>query len=257
MVDIKLERNVIGDKTVLCVVTARAGSKGIPGKNFRELLGKPLFMWSVLAAEQSQYVDGVILSSDCQECLRIFDEYRMVRDKDDKRLIGWILRPDEYSTDISKNEEAIIHTLEMTNEAFDVVINLQPTSPCRISRLLDNCLKLYGDGNYNSLLTATKDTPFLWQLRQGNWEYVIGDDCCKRPMRQEIFEDKINSDFLMHDNGNIYITDVDVMLETRCRIGDKHVVYETYGINSLQIDTEFDFLLIEQIAKVKNLESLI
>lgn len=245
---------MIGNKTVLCVVTARAGSKGIPGKNFRELLGKPLFMWSVLAAEQSQYVDGVILSSDCQECLKIFDDYRMTRDKDDKRLIGWILRPDEYSTDTSKNEEAIIHALEMINEAFDVVINLQPTSPVRSNNLLDRAIEAYGEGDFDSLLTATKDTPFLWRKKDGKWEYPVDfNDCCNRKMRQEFDE----CEFVYHDNGCIYITDVDVMFGTECRIGDKPCVFETEGLDSLQIDKEHDFLLIEQIAKIKNLESLI
>jgi len=76
-------------------------------------------------------------------------------------------------------------------------------------------------------------------------------------MRQEIFEDNMNSDFFMHDNGNIYIIDANILLETVCRISDKYMIYETTGINNLQIDTEFDFKLIECMAKVYNLESLI
>ena len=55
---------MIKGKKVLSVITARADSKGLPGKNYRELLGKPLFMWSVEASLKSQYVDEVAISSN-------------------------------------------------------------------------------------------------------------------------------------------------------------------------------------------------
>ena len=63
---------MIGNKKVLAVILARKGSKGIPGKNFRDLLGKPLFLWSVEAALQSKYIDDVFLSSNCKQCEKIF-----------------------------------------------------------------------------------------------------------------------------------------------------------------------------------------
>ena len=65
---------MIGNKKILCVVTARAGSKGLPGKNYKELMGKPLFVWSMLAGINSKYVDNTILSSNCDECLNICND---------------------------------------------------------------------------------------------------------------------------------------------------------------------------------------
>ncbi|RYE87047.1 MAG: hypothetical protein EOO75_14955, partial [Myxococcales bacterium] len=55
---------MIGDARVLALITARGGSKGLPGKNVRPLGGRPLVAWSVEAARASRYVDRVVLSSD-------------------------------------------------------------------------------------------------------------------------------------------------------------------------------------------------
>ncbi len=247
---------MIGSKKILCVVTARAGSKGISGKNYRDLLGKPLFMWSMLAAEQSQYVDGIILSTNCKECIRICEEYYDKRDEDG-RLFGYILRPEEYSTNTSKNEEALIHAMEFLKDDdlnYDIVVNLQPTSPCRLGGLLDRCIETYDEGGHDSLLVATKDTPFLWQYKDKKWIYEVDkNNCCDRKMRQDFEE----SEFMYHDNGNIYITDSRILLDTGCRIGYNPCVFETKGMNGIQIDKEFDFEVIEDMAKARKLDSLI
>ena len=253
---------MIENKKILVVVTARAGSKGIPMKNVRDLLGKPLFMWSVEAGLQSKYVDEVLLSSNCIDCLSIFQDYSIKRDEDMEEGYEYVLpslsvvtRPEKYSTDTSKNEDALIHALKIVGPSnFDVVINLQPTSPVRLNGLLDETIEVYIKGGYDSLLTASKDTPFIWQKIDGEWVYTVDrNGCCNRKMRQEFNKDE----FVYHDNGCIYITDVNVMLETECRIGSNPYIYETEGINNIQIDEEFDFELIENLAKVKGLTSLI
>lgn len=246
---------MINGKKILCIVTARSGSKGIPGKNYRDLLGKPLFVWSLEAGLQSKYVDDVAISSNCKECKRIYDEEEHLSEflGEEQKAI-WVQRPEEFSTGTSKNEDALIHVLNTLDEQYDIVINLQPTSPCRRDGLLDKCVEEYYRGDYDSLLTASKDTPFIWQKINGEWRYPVDkNDCCERKMRQEFDEDE----FVYHDNGCIYITDVNVMLKTECRIGNKPCVFETSGLDSLQIDEEHDFMLIEQMAKVKGLTALI
>jgi CMP-N-acetylneuraminic acid synthetase len=77
---------VINGKKILSVITARKGSKGIPGKNFRELMGIPLFMWSVYASISSKYVDKTVISSNCGECHEIFLSFLHARS-------GSLIRP--------------------------------------------------------------------------------------------------------------------------------------------------------------------
>jgi N-acylneuraminate cytidylyltransferase len=241
----------------LAVILARAGSKGIPGKNYRDLLGKPLFWWSVDAAVQSKYVDTVVISSNCEHCeeeyVRWITDESMTKKHVDSVI--WVNRPDELSGDLSKNEDALIHALNcFKSDKYDIVVNLQVTSPCRLEGLVDRCIEAYDEGGYDSLLTGTKDTPFLWKKENGKWIYPVDNhDCCDRKMRQEFKEDE----FTYHDNGNLYITESRILLDRECRIGYNPCVFETKGINGLQIDEEFDFDLIETMAKVKKLGSLI
>ena len=257
---------MINGKKILAVILARAGSKGIPMKNVRDLLGKPLFMWSVEAALKSKYVDKIVISSNCPFCKLAYHTSVAKKQIDVNNMtkqgrVEWINRPEEISGDLSKNEDALIHSLHhmrLYGWSPDIVLNLQVTSPCRLGELTDRCIEAYDEGGYDSLLTAKKDTPFLWRKENGKWIYPVDNhDCCDRKMRQE-FKDTIeNSEFVWHDCGSIFMTDTKVLLEKKCRIGKNPCVYEVDGINSLQIDEEFDFLLIENMAKVLKLDSLI
>jgi CMP-N-acetylneuraminic acid synthetase len=248
---------MIGNKKVLAVILARKGSKGIPGKNYRELLGKPLFWWSVDAAAQSKYIDTIVISSNCERCEEEYVKWITDEQMTEKHVnsIIWIDRPEEISGDLSKNEDALIHALNsFESREYDIVVNLQVTSPCRLDGLVDKCIEEYDKGGYDSLLTGSKDTPFLWRKKDGKWTYPVDyNDCCDRKMRQEFKE----AEFVYHDCGNIFMTDVNVLLDTGCRIGYNPCVFEVEGLNGLQIDTKFDFDLIESMAKVKKLESLI
>ena len=247
---------MINGKRVLAVVLARAGSKGIPGKNYRYLLGEPLFWWSVEAGLQSKYIDTVVVSSNCKKCKEIYDENKsLIEFSGEEFNIEWIDRPDEISGDLSKNEDALIHALDcLESDKYDIVVNLQVTSPCRLDGLVDRCIEEYDEGGYDSLLTGTKDTPFLWKKENGKWKYPVDyNDCCNRKMRQEFEE----FEFTYHDNGNLYITDAKILLDKKCRIGYNPCVFETKGIKGLQIDEEFDFELIETMVEAKKLGSLI
>ena len=249
---------MINDKKIIVVITARAGSKGIPMKNVRPLMGMPLFLWSVEAAKQSKYVDTIILSTNCDRCKREWLEYvKSLDDKDSVKFI-FIQRTEELSTDTSKNEDALIHAVNFCKDHYDleygIIVNLQPTSPVRGNGLLDRCIEAYDEGGYDSLLTAKKDTPFLWQQVNGKWEYTVDKNhCCNRKMRQEFKEDE----FVWHDCGSVFITDKKVLLDIECRIGKNPCIFEVEGLDALQIDEEFDFSLIEQIAHVKDLKSLV
>jgi CMP-N,N'-diacetyllegionaminic acid synthase len=250
---------MINGKKILSVITARKGSKGVTGKNYKELLGVPLFLWSVFCSLQSKYIDKTVISSNCEECKKLYFDHL---EKDNSLyVVDWIQRPDEFSTDTSKNEEALIHatiySIQHLNLDPDIIVNLQPTSPVRTGNLLDRCIEEYASGDYDSLLTGSKLTPFLWQKINGKWKYISGNDCCNRKMRQHFLEDDENSQFVMHDSGNVFMMDTDVLLKTQCRIGKKPCVFEIDKMNSIDIDSEFDFQLIENMAKANNLTSLI
>ena len=66
---------MIGGKSVLAIIPARSGSKGLPGKNIRPMCGKPLVGWSILQGLESQYIDEVLVTTDSQEILDIAKQF--------------------------------------------------------------------------------------------------------------------------------------------------------------------------------------
>jgi CMP-N,N'-diacetyllegionaminic acid synthase len=237
---------------ILTVVTARAGSS-LKNKNFRIINSKPLFIWSILSALNVKEIDKIRISSNCSEVRDIFYTYistdeLFIKNKD--RLI-FINRPNEISGPMSKNEEALQHAVVSLKEYYkfepDMIINLQPTSPVRNNELLHNCIEAYKNSGCDSLITVQKITPFMWQKinKESHFELKCYFDIYNRKMRQSFSEEE----FFLHDSGNIYCVNKDILMKTNCRIGNNPYLFEITDYQALQIDSEFHFDIIEQMSK--------
>ena len=111
---------MIGVSKVLALIPARAGSKGLPGKNIRPLHGKPLLAWPIAAAKESRYVDKVVVSTDSAEFADI--AWHMVQRYH---------FPLQLATDSSASSDAVIHMLDYLadkGELFDYLLLLEPIS---------------------------------------------------------------------------------------------------------------------------------
>lgn len=110
----------------LFLITARGGSKGIPGKNIRPFAGKPLICHSIDHARQAGAEDeDICLSTDSEEIRKVAEDYG---------LKVPFLRPDELATDKAGSYGVILHALrwyEARGTRYDRVVLLQPTSPLR------------------------------------------------------------------------------------------------------------------------------
>lgn len=244
---------MIAGKKVLSVIAARAGSKGIKNKNVKLLNDVPLVQWSIDSSFNSKYIDLTSISSNCDLVKEVVNKY-VSFNKDSfflnsKKPVIFIQRPDKFATDTSKNEEALIHALDVLEKQylhyFDIVINLQPTSPIRDNNLIDKCLEKFILERADSLFTGSSHTPFFFRIK--NNEVIADWDYKNRKMRQEITEDEM----LIHDDGNVYISSAKLLKETNCRMGGKISVFPTTKYQSLQIDTEEDFVLIEKLVEAE------
>lgn len=243
---------MIAGKKILSVITARAGSKGIKGKNYRTLADKALVCWSIDASIKSKHVDLTAISSNCPVVKNNVASYTVEHKHcfmNGKAPVIYIQRPDEFSTDTSKNEEALIHALDFLKEEFlfdfDIVVNLQPTSPIRNNKLIDQCIERFIGEQADSLFTGSQHTPFFFRIE--NNEVIAEWNYKNRKMRQELDE----KEFKWHDNGNVYISSVKLLRETGCRMGGKISIYPTNKYQSLQIDTEEDLKLINTLVDLK------
>ncbi len=125
------------DHTILALIPARGGSKGIPRKNIIDLCGKPLIAYSIEAARNSKYIDYVFVSTDDEEIANVA-----------KKCGAQVpfMRPAEYATDTSKTSEAVnysINKLQSMDMVFSDLIILQPTSPLRTAEDIDGALEKY------------------------------------------------------------------------------------------------------------------
>jgi len=116
----------------LAVIPARAGSKGLPAKNWKPLLGQPLFLWSLKAALDSEEIDEVVISTDSHEVVRIAEEFGFHVPS---------LRPSALSSDSTSSVDVALFELdrlEAEGKYFDAVVLVEPTSPLRRASDLDD-----------------------------------------------------------------------------------------------------------------------
>ena len=207
---------------ILSIITARAGSKGIKHKNVRLLCGKPLVEWSIIQSLQSR-INKTVVNSNCPLVKQVCDKYNQVQ---------FIQRPEEFATDLSKNEDALLHTLNYLDDSYNIVINLQPTSPIRDNNLINKCIEKMIDEESDSLFTAKKYKGWWFRVEDG--KVIMIEEGTK-----------------YHDDGNVYCFTEKLLRDTNCRMGGKISIFETNKYQALQIDTEEDFKLIEKTIKTR------
>lgn len=120
----------------IALITARGGSKGLPGKNVLPLMGLPLIGWSIKAALESPLVDDCYVSSDDDKILKVSKDLGAKT----------ILRPEYLAQDTSSSEDVIAHfitCMEEANVKIDEVLLLQPTSPIRTSEHIAESIQAF------------------------------------------------------------------------------------------------------------------
>ena len=135
----------------LCTICARGGSKGVPKKNLRRLLGKPLLVWSIQQAKQSGLFDKVVVSSDSEEILAAAREGGA-----DLAL----RRPDDLAGDTTPKVPAILHALEEGSRRLginpSILVDLDATSPLRLPTDIVGAVELLQSSGATSVITGSR-----------------------------------------------------------------------------------------------------
>jgi len=211
------------------IIPLRGGSKGIPRKNIKLFLGRPLFTWTVNAALGNNL--HVIVSSEDDE---ICDSVKKFSKK-----VDILKRPNHLARDESSTEDVINHFVENFKSKY--IILLQATSPFTTSELLLSAINLFIEKNKKPLVSGTKSFDFYWS-RMG---YPINYDSLKRPRRQDW-----DGNFV--ENGAIYIFKSSDFLNKFSRCPPPCTLFEMPRIHSIELDNLDDWIMAEEIAK-KNL----
>ena len=227
-------------KSVLAIIPARGGSKGIPKKNIINLAGKPLIAWSIEAAKNSKFIDNVIVSTEDDEISDIAKQYGAYVP---------FKRPSDLAQDSSKSIDAIIHAIEWLknkNDRYNIIVLLQPTSPLRKSEDIDDALDLLILKKADSIVSVCKtDHSPLWsnQLPEDGRMNNFLDNNIMNKSRQELPE-------YYRLNGAVFVAYIDYLEKNKSFFGENTFAYIMPQDRSIDIDSRIDLelcrILLEQ-----------
>jgi len=214
--------------SVVAFVPARGGSTGIARKNLRGLAGAPLVAHAIGQGLDAARVDRVVMTSEDAEIREVAARYGA----------EVISRPDEFAHDNTTQEVDrllmwCIEHLESRGARIGVGVLLYATSPLRLPETIDETVRLVTEGGFDSALTLTEDTTYLWR-REGDTATPINYDPKTRGPRQK---ERWNQ---WAENKAVYAFRRDLLMETGCRLGGRVGVAEMEGWRSVDIDRPDD-----------------
>lgn len=233
---------MIKGKNVIAVIPARGGSKGIPNKNIRNLCGKPLIAWSINTALESEYIDEICVSSDSDKILEV-SKFFGVHPK--------FKRPAELAQDDSSTIEVLFHALDQykkIGENFDIIICLEPTSPIRDKKDIDEGLELLIDTPEAwslASVTEAEDISLFGSLESNflSWHNAAPNNVQRQDKKK-----------LYCLDGTVLLSWVDKLTEIQGFYHDKTLGLTVPRWKSTDIDDLVDWYQAESI--IKNLEKI-
>ncbi len=219
-------------------IPARSGSKGLKNKNIKEINGKPLLAYSILAAIESGKYDVIHVSTDSEEYAEIARKWGADVP---------FLRPAELASDTSSTGDAIKYSLEEYQKrgiSFDTITALQPTSPLRTGEDIIGAFDLFEKKNANAIISVCEvEHPPMWSnilTDDGNMIHFLETD--KDERRQDLAQ-------YYRLNGAIYLSKMDYYLKASSLYNEKCYAYIMPKERSVDIDDAFDFFMAESIMK--------
>lgn len=228
---------------MLAIIPARGGSKGLPGKNIKELCGKPLIAHTIEAAKKVREIDRVIVTTDSPEIAEIAKKYGAEVP---------FIRPKYLAEDTSLACDVYLHAVEfMQNQekmAVDNFIVLLPTTPLRNCENIKDAIKLFAETKAKTLISMVEaDVPISWYYKideNGKIKNAGFDEQNSSNNRQDNIKYYI-------PNGAIYILNYKLLKEKRTYYSENTVAYIMERSNSIDIDTEYDMLYAEFMMKLR------
>jgi CMP-N,N'-diacetyllegionaminic acid synthase len=216
--------------STLAIIPARAGSKGIPGKNKRLICGHPLVYWTIVAAQEARRLDEIVVSTDDEEIAEI------------ARGLGIsvpFMRPPELALDDTPGNEPILHALQLM-EDFDSVVVLQPTSPLRTSADIDAIVELA------AVQAAVSAVSVCVTKEPVEWTFTVQDDGTLTPLATGERAYRRQDAQMTHTlNGALYYFETPWFLAGKTFIDDGTVAYIMPPERSIDIDTALDWTIAE------------
>ncbi len=230
---------MINNKRVLAVITARAGSKGLVGKNIRQFCGKPLIGWTIDQALESKYIDKVLVTTDGEEIARIARQFGAEVP---------FLRPSDLASDNAPTIDVLLHAinfLEFSQDGYDLLVLLEPTSPLRECSDIDGAIELCESQDYDisvvSVVNVESAHPsFLFQT-DGDFLRPISERQPTSLRRQDLAEK------FYCIEGCVYVSPINMLKREKSFYHKKTMPWIVDRYKAIEIDELSDFIMAEAL----------
>ena len=222
-------------KKITAIITARGGSKGIPRKNVRTVCGKPLIAYSIEAALNCPLIDDWYVTTDDHEIKEV-----------SRRWGAQVIdRPAELATDTALSSDAVSHALHFLKEQGrfpEYFVLLQPTSPLRTAKHLEECLNGF-------LQSGMKSGVSITEAEHHPWKMLISGTHGLQPLKdhRSLESPRQMLPKAYRINGSIYCVPSELFLEKRSFFIEPAFTYPMSQLESLDIDSEMDLKILEMI----------
>ena len=223
---------------ILALITARGGSKRLPGKNIRPLGGKPLIVWSIDVAKDSLGICDILVSTDDSAIAAVCEKAGA--------YVPW-LRPAELAIDTASSVDVALHALdwyEAEKGAVDGLLLLQPTSPFRTQATVQRGIELFSQNDYQPVLgiSPTHAHPMWAHKMEGDYLVPFMGEHGFRTRSQDL-----PSAYVV--NGSFYLITPAVLRACRSFVGAKTIpLLIESPQEAVDIDTAWDWEIAEFIA---------
>lgn len=227
-------------KRTVAIIPARGGSKRLPGKNIMDLGGKPVLAYTIEAALAAPSIERVIVSTDAPAIADVARQWGAEVP---------FMRPPELARDDTPDRPVLQHALhwlaDKEQQHFDFLALLRPTSPFKSVALIERCIEKLQQGNDFSCIRTVSPAEGVfhpyWMFRDDNGRLA--------PFIDGISLDKYYRSQLLPEclrlNGVVDILRTALVLEGNSHWGDRMGFVVTDEIDSVDIDTPFDFKFCE------------
>jgi N-acylneuraminate cytidylyltransferase len=227
------ERAIGASVTLAIVIPARAGSKGVPGKNLARVGGRPLLDWTVEAALAARCVDRVLVSTDDPAVREHVTTTWPSR-------VGLPARSPATASDTATTESVLLDVLGTPEaEGIDEVGLVQATSPLLRAEDLDGAYALLHTG-FDSVLSVVRQRRFRWEssLEGARPDY----DPAARPRRQQLAGHLV-------ENGALYLTNRAALARSGVRISGRIGLWEMPEDSYTEVDEPSDLVIVDALLR--------
>jgi CMP-N,N'-diacetyllegionaminic acid synthase len=225
---------------IIGLITARGGSKSVPGKNIKLLAGKPLIAWTIEVALRCKDLSRIIVSTDDEKIAEVARQWGAEVP---------FIRPPELSQDDSSHISVVLHAIRWLEEKEgycpDYIMLLQPTSPFRTTADIQQAINLAKDRDAVAVASVsnTKTHPYLCKriLDDGALTEFMKTDI--EYLRRQVFP------AAYVENGAIYLSKRSSLLQDQVFLPEGTIAYVMPEERSLDIDTPWDWYMAELILK--------